>query len=58
MEVSPTYGEAWNGRMRCTTGTDQADQEHEAMVENFLLYRRNIGIKTEAPAGLRGGATC
>jgi hypothetical protein len=28
MEVSPTYGEAWNGRMRCTTGTDQADQEH------------------------------
>jgi hypothetical protein len=21
MEVSPTYGEAWNGRMRCTTGT-------------------------------------
>jgi hypothetical protein len=34
MEVSPTYGEAWNGRMRCTTGTDQADQEHEVMVEN------------------------
>ena len=33
MEVSPTYGEAWNGRMRCTTGTDQATQEHEAMVE-------------------------
>jgi hypothetical protein len=34
MEVaSPTYGEAWNGQMRCTTGTDQADQEHEAMVE-------------------------
>ena len=33
MEVSPTYGEAWNGRMRCTTGMDQADQEHEAMVE-------------------------
>ena len=33
MEVSQTYGEAWNGRMRCTTGTDQADQEHEAMVE-------------------------
>ena len=33
MEVSPTCGEAWNGRMRCTTGTDQADQEHEAMVE-------------------------
>jgi hypothetical protein len=20
MGVSPTYGEAWNGRMRCTTG--------------------------------------
>ena len=33
MGVSPTYGEAWNGRMRCTTGTDQADQEHEAMAE-------------------------
>ena len=33
MEVSPTYGEAWNGRMRCTTGTDQADQEHQAVVE-------------------------
>ena len=33
MEVSPTYGEAWNGRMRCTTGTNQATQEHEAMVE-------------------------
>jgi hypothetical protein len=24
---------AWNGRMKCTTGTDQADQGHEAMVE-------------------------
>ena len=33
MEVSPTCGEAWNGRMRCTAGTDQATQEHEAMVE-------------------------
>jgi hypothetical protein len=33
MEVSPTCGEAWNGRMRCTTGTDQSDQEHEAVVE-------------------------
>jgi hypothetical protein len=33
MEVSPTYGEAWNGQMRCTTGADQANQEHEAMVE-------------------------
>ena len=32
-EVSPIYGAAWNGQMRCTTGTDQADQEHEAMVE-------------------------
>ena len=27
MEVSPTYGEAWNGQMRCTTGTDQADHK-------------------------------
>jgi hypothetical protein len=32
-EVSPIYGAAWNGQMRCTTGTDQADQEHDAMVE-------------------------
>jgi hypothetical protein len=32
-EVSPFYGAAWNERMKCTTGTDQADQEHEAMVE-------------------------
>jgi hypothetical protein len=32
-EVSPIYGAAWNGRMQCTTGTDQADQELEAMVE-------------------------
>ena len=23
-EVSPTYGEAWNGRMKCTTGTSLA----------------------------------
>ena len=33
MEVSPTCGAAWNGRMKCTTGTDQADQGHETMVE-------------------------
>ena len=32
-EVSPTYGGAWNGRMKCTTGTNKATQEHEAMVE-------------------------
>jgi hypothetical protein len=32
-EVSPIYGAAWNGRMKCTTGMDQADQEHDAMVE-------------------------
>jgi hypothetical protein len=39
MEVSPTYGEAWNGQMRCTTGADQANQEHEAMEETALqLY--------------------
>jgi hypothetical protein len=31
-EVSPIYGAAWIGQMKCTTGTDQADQEHEAMV--------------------------
>jgi hypothetical protein len=32
-EVFPIYGAAWNGRMKCTTGTDQADQEHETVVE-------------------------
>jgi hypothetical protein len=31
--VSPTHGEAWNGRMKCTTGKNLATQEHEAMVE-------------------------
>ena len=32
-EVSPIYSAAWNGRMKCTTGLNQADQEHKAMVE-------------------------
>jgi hypothetical protein len=32
-EVSPGCIAAWNGRMRCTAGGDQADQKHNAMVE-------------------------
>jgi hypothetical protein len=32
-EASPGYVAAWNGRMKCTTGQDQADQEHKIMVE-------------------------
>lgn len=32
-EVSPIYIAAWNGRMKCTTGQSQADQEHKTMVE-------------------------
>ena len=32
-EVSPAYAAAWNGRMKCTTGTSLITQEHEAMVE-------------------------
>ena len=32
-EVSPAYAAAWNGRMKCTTGTSLNAQEHEAMVE-------------------------
>jgi hypothetical protein len=32
-EVSPGHIAAWNGRMGCTAGGDQADQEHKAMVE-------------------------
>ena len=51
MEVSPTYGKAWNGRMRCTTGTDQADQEHEAMVETaHQLYETFSQGQGSAPA--------
>ena len=32
-DVSPAYAAAWNGRMKCTTGTSLIIQEHEAMVE-------------------------
>jgi hypothetical protein len=32
-EVSPIYSAAWNGQMKCTTGMNQADQDHKAMVE-------------------------
>jgi hypothetical protein len=52
MEVSPIYGAAWNGRMRCTTGTDQADQEHEVMVETaHRLYEtfRQSGAPARQP---------
>jgi hypothetical protein len=48
--VSPIYGAAWNGRMKCTTGTgDQADQEHEAMAETaHRLYETSS--QSGAPA--------
>ena len=32
-EVSPAYTAAWNGRIKCTTGTSLNVQEHEAMEE-------------------------
>jgi hypothetical protein len=32
-EVSPICTAAWNGQMKCTTGMNQVNQEHKAMVE-------------------------
>ena len=47
--VSPTYGAAWNGRMKCTTGASLATQEHEAMVETARKLYEALSQGGEPP---------
>ena len=48
-EVSPIYGAAWNGRMKCTTGTILATQEHKAMVETARKLYETLSQGGEPP---------
>ena len=43
-EVSPAYNAAWNGRIKCTTGTSLNAQEHEAMKE---MARKLYGVLSQ-----------
>ena len=47
--VSPAYAAAWNGRMKCTTGTSLIIQEHEAMVETARKLYEVLSQSGEPP---------
>jgi hypothetical protein len=50
VEVPPIHSAAWNGRMKCTTGHSQADQEHKAVVETaHRLYETSSQREASQP---------
>ena len=51
-EVSPAYAAAWNGRMKCTTGTSLIIQEHEAMVETARKLYEVLSQSGEPPLAM------
>jgi hypothetical protein len=54
-EVSPIYEAAWSGQMKCTTGADQADQEHKAMVETAHRLYETLSQNGEPPLTMMQG---